>query len=107
MLIALTYKIHTFKAISALRAVTYLSILGLFYFWMKKDCVPFFARLFFLLLPAHYMMGPIHGAIHEKRADLDYDGFKRQFDQFYGVMNAINRMVSAESEEEPQTETES
>ena len=35
----------------------------------------------------------IHAAIREKRSDLDYDAFKRQFDEFYRVMNAINRMV--------------
>jgi SAM-dependent methyltransferase len=38
-------------------------------------------------------LAAIHGAIQEKRTDLDYDAFKRQFDPFYDVMNAINRMV--------------
>ncbi|MCZ6588616.1 MAG: hypothetical protein O7B24_11795 [Alphaproteobacteria bacterium] len=55
--------------------------------------MPPLARAIAALCDGRRDLSAIHGAIHEKRADLDYDGFKRQFDQFYGVMNAINRMV--------------
>ncbi len=38
-------------------------------------------------------LADIHAAIHEKRSDLDYDAFMRQFDALYAAMNGINRMV--------------
>lgn len=55
--------------------------------------VPALARAIVALCDGQRDLAAIHAAIHEKRTDLDYDAFKRQFDQFYGVMNAINRMV--------------
>jgi SAM-dependent methyltransferase len=55
--------------------------------------VPALARAIVALCDGQRDLAAIHAEIQEKRADLDYDGFKRQFDQFYGVMNAINRMV--------------
>ena len=38
-------------------------------------------------------LAEIHAEIQAKRSELDYDAFKRQFDELYRVMNAINRMV--------------
>jgi len=38
-------------------------------------------------------LAEIHAEIQAKRSELDYDPFKRQFDELYRVMNAINRMV--------------
>ncbi len=55
--------------------------------------VPALARAIVALCDGRRDLAAIHGAIQAKRADLDYDAFKRQFDQLYGVMNAINRMV--------------
>ena len=55
--------------------------------------VPALARAIVTLCDGRRDLAAIHAAIQEKRADLDYDAFKRQFDQFYDVMNAINRMV--------------
>jgi len=55
--------------------------------------VPALARAIVALCDGQRDLAAIHAAIQEKRADLDYDAFKRQFDQFYSVMNAINRMV--------------
>ena len=55
--------------------------------------VPALARAIVTLCDGTRDLAAIHAAIQEKRADLDYDAFKRQFDQCYGVMNAINRMV--------------
>jgi len=55
--------------------------------------VPALARAIVALCDGQRDLAAIHTEIQEKRADLDYDAFKRQFDQFYGVMNAINRMV--------------
>ena len=55
--------------------------------------VPSLARAIVGLCDGERDLAAIHAAIQEKRTDLDYDAFKRQFDQFYDVMNAINRMV--------------
>ncbi len=55
--------------------------------------VPPLARAIAALCDGERDLAAIHTAIQEKRADLDYEGFKRQFDQLYGVMNTINRMV--------------
>ena len=55
--------------------------------------VPALSRAIVALCDGQRDLAAIHGAIQGKRADLDYDAFQRQFDQFYGVMNAINRMV--------------
>ncbi|MFT5180384.1 MAG: SAM-dependent methyltransferase [Alphaproteobacteria bacterium] len=55
--------------------------------------VPPLSRAIVALCDGQRDLAAIHGVIQEKRADLSYDAFKRQFDQFYGVMNAINRMV--------------
>lgn len=55
--------------------------------------VPALARAIVALCDGQRDLSAIHAEIQEKRADLDYDAFKRQFDQFFGVMNAINRMV--------------
>ena len=55
--------------------------------------VPSLARAIVALCDGQRDLAAIHASIQQKRADLDYDGFKRQFDQFYNVMNAINRMV--------------
>lgn len=55
--------------------------------------VPALARAMVALCDGRRDLAAIHAEIQAKRADLDYDAFKRQFDQFYGVMNAINRMV--------------
>jgi SAM-dependent methyltransferase len=55
--------------------------------------VPALARAMVALCDGRRDLAAIHAEIREKRADLYYDAFKRQFDQFYGVMNAINRMV--------------
>ena len=55
--------------------------------------VPPLARAIVALCDGERHLAAIHAAIREKRTDLDYDGFMRQFDPFYGVMNAINRMV--------------
>jgi hypothetical protein len=55
--------------------------------------VPPLARAIAALCDGQRDLAAIHAAILEKRTDLDYEAFKRQFDQFYGVMNAINRMV--------------
>jgi len=35
----------------------------------------------------------IHAAVREKRSEMDYDAFRKQFDAFYRVMNAINKLV--------------
>ncbi len=55
--------------------------------------VPPLARAIVALCDGWRDLAAIHGAIQEKRAELDYDAFKRQFDQLYETMNAINRMV--------------
>ncbi len=55
--------------------------------------VPPLARAVVALCDGRRDLTAIHAAIHERRSDLDYDAFKRQFDQLYGVMNPINRMV--------------
>lgn len=55
--------------------------------------VPPLSRAIVALCDGQRDLAAIHAAIQEKRADLDYDAFQRQFDQLYGVMNAINRMV--------------
>ncbi|NKB48001.1 MAG: methyltransferase [Alphaproteobacteria bacterium] len=55
--------------------------------------VPSLSRAIVALCDGQRDLAAIHGAIQEKRGDLDYDAFKMQFDQLYGVMNAINRMV--------------
>ena len=60
----------------------------------KLDMVmPPLARAMAALCDGQRDLAAIHEAIQAKRADLDYDAFKSQFDKFYGVMNAINRMV--------------
>ena len=55
--------------------------------------VPALSRSIAALCDGRRSLADIHGAIHEKRSDLDYDAFRRQFDELYRVMNAINRMV--------------
>ena len=55
--------------------------------------VPTLSRPIVALCDGNRSLAEIHAAIREKRSDLDYDAFKRQFDEFYRVMNAINRMV--------------
>lgn len=61
---------------------------------LKTDmAVPPLARAIGGLCDGTRSLADIHAAIREKRSDLDYDAFKRQFDEFYRVMNAINRMV--------------
>jgi SAM-dependent methyltransferase len=55
--------------------------------------VPALARAIVALCDGQRDLVAIHAEIQEKRTDLDYGAFKRQFDQFYDVMNAINRMV--------------
>jgi len=61
---------------------------------LKTDMpVPALSRSIAALCDGNRSLAEIHGAIHEKRSDLDYDAFKRQFDELYKVMNAINRMV--------------
>jgi hypothetical protein len=55
--------------------------------------VPALSRAVVALCDGQRDLAAILAAIQEKRADLDYDAFKTQFDQLYGVMNAINRMV--------------
>ena len=55
--------------------------------------VPGLARAIVALCDGQRDLAAIHAEIQVKRADLDYAAFKRQFDQLYGVMNAINRMV--------------
>jgi len=61
---------------------------------LKTDmAVPALSRPIAALCDGDRSLAEIHAMIHEKRADLDYDAFKRQFDELYRVMNAINRMV--------------
>ncbi len=61
---------------------------------LKTDmAVPPLSRPIAALCDGNHSLAEIHAAIHEKRSDLDYDAFKRQFDELYKVMNAINRMV--------------
>ena len=55
--------------------------------------VPALSRAIVALCDGKRDLAAIHAAIQEKRAELDYDAFQRQFDQLYGVLNAINRMV--------------
>lgn len=55
--------------------------------------VPALSRPIAALCDGHRTLAEIHAAIREKRSDLDYDAFKRQFDELYRVMHAINRMV--------------
>jgi SAM-dependent methyltransferase len=61
---------------------------------LKTDMpVPALSRPIAALCNGKHSLAEIHAKIQEKRADLDYDAFKRQFDELYRVMNAINRMV--------------
>lgn len=61
---------------------------------LKTDMpVPALSRTIAALCDGTRSLADIHAAIREKRSDLDYDAFKRQFDELYRVMNAINRMV--------------
>ncbi len=61
---------------------------------LKTDMpVPALSRAIAALCDGNRSLAEIHAAIREKRSDLDYDAFKRQFDELYRVMNAINRMV--------------
>ncbi|MBT4908374.1 MAG: methyltransferase [Rhodospirillaceae bacterium] len=61
---------------------------------LKTDMpVPALSRPIAALCDGKHSLAEIHAKIQEKRADLDYDAFKRQFDDLYRVMNAINRMV--------------
>jgi SAM-dependent methyltransferase len=55
--------------------------------------VPALSRPITALCDCNRSLAEIHATIREKRSDLDYDAFKRQFDELYRVMNAINRMV--------------
>ncbi|MEP4378344.1 MAG: class I SAM-dependent methyltransferase [Alphaproteobacteria bacterium] len=61
---------------------------------LKTDMVvPALSRPIAALCDGKHSLAEIHARIREKRGDLDYDAFKRQFDELYRVMNAINRMV--------------
>ncbi len=61
---------------------------------LKTDmAVPALSRPIAALCDGNRSLAEIHAAIQEKRSDLDYGAFKRQFDELYRVMNAINRMV--------------
>lgn len=61
---------------------------------LKTDMpVPALSRPIAALCDGNHSLAEIHAAIQAKRSDLDYDAFKRQFDELYRVMNAINRMV--------------
>lgn len=61
---------------------------------LKTDMpVPALSRPIAALCDGNRSLAEIHVAIREKRPDLDYDAFKRQFDKLYRVLNAINRMV--------------
>ena len=61
---------------------------------LKTDmAVPPLSRPIAALCDGTRSLAEIHAEIREKRSDLDYDAFKRQFDELYRVMNAINRMV--------------
>ncbi|HCP01673.1 MAG TPA: methyltransferase [Rhodospirillaceae bacterium] len=55
--------------------------------------VPALSRAIAALCDGTRSLADIHAAIREKRSDLDYGSFMRQFEQFYQVMNAINRVV--------------
>lgn len=55
--------------------------------------VPALSRSIVGLCDGQRSLADIHQAIGKKRPDLDYDGFKRQFDQLYKALNAINQMV--------------
>lgn len=55
--------------------------------------VPPLARAITALCDGANDLAAIHAAIREKRSDLDYDAFQRQFAALYSAMNAINRMV--------------
>lgn len=61
---------------------------------LKTDMpVPPLSRAIAGLCDGTHTLAQIHEAIQAKRSDLDFEGFKRQFDDLYRVMNAINRMV--------------
>jgi hypothetical protein len=50
------WKVSGFGGIVVLRALLYISILGLLYFFMRKRGAPFFLCLFFLLFPGHILL---------------------------------------------------
>ncbi|MBO23397.1 MAG: methyltransferase [Rhodospirillaceae bacterium] len=61
---------------------------------LKTDMsIPPLSRTIGSLCDGTRSLSEIHEAIREKRSDLNYDAFKRQFDDLYRVMNAINRMA--------------
>ncbi|MBS28861.1 MAG: methyltransferase [Alphaproteobacteria bacterium] len=55
--------------------------------------IPALSRSMIGLCDSRRSLADIHASILERRSDLDYEGFKRQFDQLYKVLNAINQMV--------------
>jgi SAM-dependent methyltransferase len=55
--------------------------------------VPPLARTIIGLCDGERSLGTIHAAIRDRRPDLDWPGFRRQFVALYAAMNGINRMV--------------
>lgn len=55
--------------------------------------VPSLARAIVAACDGTTSLAGIHAAIREKRSDLDYDAFKRQFDAVYRTLNPVNLMV--------------
>lgn len=56
VLLYLVWSIAGFKGITLLRVAVYASVLGFLFMWMRRQEVPFYASLFFLLIPAHMFL---------------------------------------------------
>ena len=55
--------------------------------------VPPLARTIVGLCDGVRDLGAVHAALQDKRPDLDWPRFQRQFADLYAVLNGINRMV--------------
>lgn len=52
----LIWKAGGMGGVIALRAVLYTAVLGLLFLWMRRESVPYYMGLFFVLLPAHLFL---------------------------------------------------
>lgn len=59
----------------------------------SRFAVPPLARAIAGLCDGTRNLGAVHAVIRDRRPDLDWPAFQRQFTEFYAVMNGINRMV--------------
>ncbi len=55
--------------------------------------LPPLARAFAQLCDGERSLSEINDAIRDKRPEMKDEGFRQQFDAFYGAMNAINKLV--------------